>query len=201
MVTKEVSIAVACAMLLLSSGGSLADEYHPGQFFSLDLPNAVLSPKPFGPPTEFKPAPSDVAVDRASDGAKASTEPSMEPGAEASTEPKVVASKPATSKAATSKALASVASRAGASKTLAPKRVASKAMASKAMASKVAASKTEPGIAVRKVRVAHLPIEKPHGAARTKVARRHTNPLDAQALDTRIQVWPCRSGGICDWKR
>jgi len=24
---------------------------------------------------------------------------------------------------------------------------------------------------------------------------------DAQALDTRIQVWPCRSGGICNWKR
>lgn len=43
--------------------------------------------------------------------------------------------------------------------------------------------------------------EKPRGAARTKLARRHGNPLDAQALDTRIQVWPCKSGGICDWKR
>jgi hypothetical protein len=37
--------------------------------------------------------------------------------------------------------------------------------------------------------------------ARTEIARRHTNPLDAQAMDTRIQVWPCKSGGICDWKR
>jgi hypothetical protein len=42
---------------------------------------------------------------------------------------------------------------------------------------------------------------KPPIAARTKLARRHTNPLDAQAMDTRVQVWPCRSGGICDWKR
>jgi hypothetical protein len=42
---------------------------------------------------------------------------------------------------------------------------------------------------------------KPRIAARTKLARRHTSPLDAQAMDTRVQVWPCRSGGICDWKR
>jgi hypothetical protein len=42
---------------------------------------------------------------------------------------------------------------------------------------------------------------KPRVAARTKLARRHSNSLDAQAMDTRIQVWPCRSGGICDWKR
>ena len=43
--------------------------------------------------------------------------------------------------------------------------------------------------------------EKPRGAARTKLARRRGNPLDAQAFDTRIQVWPCKSGGICNWKR
>ena len=42
---------------------------------------------------------------------------------------------------------------------------------------------------------------KPRGAARTKVVRRHSNPLDAQAMDTRIQTWPCNSGGICSWKR
>jgi hypothetical protein len=42
--------------------------------------------------------------------------------------------------------------------------------------------------------------EKPRGAARNKLARRHGNPLDAQAFDTRIQAWPCRSGGICNWK-
>jgi hypothetical protein len=43
--------------------------------------------------------------------------------------------------------------------------------------------------------------EKPRGAARARLARRHSNPLDAQARDTRIQVWPCRTGGICDWQR
>lgn len=31
--------------------------------------------------------------------------------------------------------------------------------------------------------------------------RSHRNPLDAQASDTRIQVWPCKSGGICNWQR
>jgi hypothetical protein len=53
----------------------------------------------------------------------------------------------------------------------------------------------------RTVRVAHIRPVKPRAAVRTKLARRHTNPLDAQAFDTRIQVWPCNSGGICGWKR
>jgi outer membrane biosynthesis protein TonB len=44
-------------------------------------------------------------------------------------------------------------------------------------------------------------IAKPRVPARAKVVRRHGNPLDAQAMDTRIQKWPCKSGGICDWKR
>jgi hypothetical protein len=48
-----------------------------------------------------------------------------------------------------------------------------------------------------KIRVAHTRAAKP----RTTLAHRHTNPLDAQAFDTRIQVWPCRSGGICNWQR
>ncbi|TPQ38187.1 hypothetical protein C2U70_09500 [Bradyrhizobium guangdongense] len=39
------------------------------------------------------------------------------------------------------------------------------------------------------------------GVARAKLAHRHGNPLDAQAMDTRIQTWPCRTGGICNWKR
>jgi hypothetical protein len=48
--------------------------------------------------------------------------------------------------------------------------------------------------------VAHARAEKPRGAARIKLARRHGNPLDAQASDTRIQAWPCKSGGICNWR-
>jgi hypothetical protein len=48
--------------------------------------------------------------------------------------------------------------------------------------------------------VARARADKPHGVARAKLARRGGNPLDAQASDTRIQAWPCRSGGICNWK-
>lgn len=43
--------------------------------------------------------------------------------------------------------------------------------------------------------------EPPRAAARAKLAKRHGNPLDAQARDTRIQTWPCRTGGICGWQR
>jgi hypothetical protein len=58
-------------------------------------------------------------------------------------------------------------------------------------------------VAAARPRLAAHPVAaaKPRVAARKKIAPRHTNPLDAQAMDTRIQVWPCRSGGICDWKR
>ena len=52
-------------------------------------------------------------------------------------------------------------------------------------------------------RATHVASVKRHGAARVRLAHHHHgNPLDAQAMDTRIQTWPCRSGGgICDWKR
>jgi hypothetical protein len=59
----------------------------------------------------------------------------------------------------------------------------------------------EPKTVGRKTRVMHARAEKPRGAARIKLARRHSNPLNAQAFDTRIQAWPCNSGGICNWKR
>lgn len=67
---------------------------------------------------------------------------------------------------------------------------------------KVAAERvhvSEPKVAQTKV--AHTKSAQPRGAARTKLAHRHGNPLNAQAMDTRIQTWPCRSGGICNWKR
>lgn len=50
-------------------------------------------------------------------------------------------------------------------------------------------------------KAAHARAEKPRTPSLTKLARKRTNPLDAQASDTRIQVWPCRSGGICNWQR
>jgi hypothetical protein len=64
-----------------------------------------------------------------------------------------------------------------------------------------AEAKAEHKIVIHKTRVVRARAEKPRGAVRTKLARRHGNPLDAQAFDTRIQAWPCKSGGICNWKR
>jgi hypothetical protein len=59
----------------------------------------------------------------------------------------------------------------------------------------------EPRIVVHKTRVVQPRAAKPRGEAPAKLAHRRRNPLDAQAFDTRIQAWPCKSGGICDWKR
>jgi hypothetical protein len=67
-------------------------------------------------------------------------------------------------------------------------------VAPKVVAPKVVAQRT------RAATAAHTRAE-PRLVARTKIARHYRNPLDAQALDTRIQVWPCKSGGICNWKR
>ena len=148
MVLKNVSIALICATLLAWSSLSIADEYRPDEFLSLDLSRALLSPKPLGPPSEFAPVQVEAKTDRGSEPAEA--------------------------------------------------RAGSKAV------SRIVKTKR---IVIPSTRVAHMRVEKPlrpekpRGAARTKLARRHGNPLDAQAFDTRIQVWPCKSGGICNWKR
>jgi hypothetical protein len=63
----------------------------------------------------------------------------------------------------------------------------------------IAEPKVQPTITVRKTRVVRA--EKPRVPVRTRLARRHGSPLDAQAFDARVQVWPCKSGGICNWKR
>lgn len=56
-------------------------------------------------------------------------------------------------------------------------------------------------VAVTRIHLAHRPSTKPHALTHTRLARHRGNPLDAQASDTRVQVWPCKSGGICGWKR
>jgi hypothetical protein len=61
--------------------------------------------------------------------------------------------------------------------------------------------KAAPDVHVARTAPAHLDVRKSQHAARARLAHRHGNPLDAQAFDTRIQVWPCRSGGICNWSR
>jgi hypothetical protein len=38
-------------------------------------------------------------------------------------------------------------------------------------------------------------------APRALIALHQRNPVEAQARETRVQVWPCKSGGICSWKR
>jgi len=145
MVLKNVGIAVICATLLAWNSPSLADEYRPDEFLSLDLSKALLSPKPLGPASEFAPVQVQAKADRGSERLSARAE----------------------------------------SRIVKTEKI-------------VLASTSVARVHMEKPRV-HA--EKPRGAVRTKLARRHGNPLDAQAFDTRIQVWPCKSGGICNWKR
>jgi hypothetical protein len=69
-------------------------------------------------------------------------------------------------------------------------------------AKKVAVERVKVAKAHRGGRVAEAQGEKPRGAARARLAHRHGNPLNAQAMDTRIQKWPCNpdEGGICAWR-
>ena len=50
-------------------------------------------------------------------------------------------------------------------------------------------------------RVAQARSDKRRGAGRARLARRHGNPMNAEAMDMRIQKWPCNPdhGGICAW--
>ncbi|MFH1345570.1 MAG: hypothetical protein ABIL01_30855 [Pseudomonadota bacterium] len=127
---NKTFVAILGATLVAWSGISAADGYRPGEFLSLDLSKAVLSPKPLGPATQFAPVRIEARADRAS---------------------------PAPSARAA-------------------------------------------GVTPRKAKVAHQRAKKPRGAISTKLARPRGNPLDAQAFDTRVQTWPCKSGGICNWK-
>jgi hypothetical protein len=65
---------------------------------------------------------------------------------------------------------------------------------------KVRPVRTAKVTAVRTAKVTPVRAAKRTPAVRTKLAHKHSNPLDAQAFDARIQVWPCRSGGICNWR-
>ena len=149
MVPRNLFIAVVCVGVLSWSGLARGEEYRPGEFLTLDLSKAVLSPKALGPASGFTPGPLDVKTDNGGAGFRANTET-------ANTE--TAAAQPATTE-----------------------------------------PKAAPAIKVHKTRIVQA--EKPRGSARTKLARHHGSPLDAQAFDARVQVWPCRSGGICNWKR
>jgi hypothetical protein len=131
----------------LMAGTAMADEYRPDEFLTLDLPKAVLSPKPLGPEQHFLAVP----VEASSAHAAAAVQPSAKPDV-----PRAVAAERV--------------------------HVAHSVVKAKSMARPVATAR---------------------GAARTRLAHRHGNPLDAQAMDTRIQTWPCKpgNGGICAWKQ
>ena len=62
---KNVFAAILAATLVAWSGMSVADEYRPGEFLSLDLSKAVLSPKPLGPATQFAPVRIEARAERA----------------------------------------------------------------------------------------------------------------------------------------
>ncbi len=53
----------------------------------------------------------------------------------------------------------------------------------------------------RRSRLAQARTEKRSGAGRVRLAHRYRNPMNAEAMDTRIQKWPCNPdyGGICAW--
>jgi hypothetical protein len=149
MVPRNLFIAILCAAILTGSGLARAEQYRPGEFLTLDLSKAVLSPKALAPASGFTPGPLDVKTDNGSTGFRANTE--------------TVNTETANAQPASTEA------------------------------------KAAPTITVQKTRIVHA--EKPRGSTRTKLAHRHGSPLDAQAFDARVQVWPCRSGGICNWKR
>lgn len=110
-----------------------AQTYKAGEFLTLDLSMALLSPKPLGPGAQFEIYPVTARAD-------------------AKNEIDAAADRPAAQKA-------------------------------------VPVAKASRNVLTR------LP------PARTRVARPRSNPLDANAADTRIQTWPCRTGGICNWQR
>jgi hypothetical protein len=144
------------------SGLAAAQAYRPGEFLSLELSKAVLSPTPLGPATSFTPGPLGVTVDRGTSPAQAD--------AGSVADPKIVAAETVHTE---SKPVASAAAR------------------------RSIAARTRVG----RVAVERPTSRKPH----TLVALHGRNPVEAQAQDigsrTRIQVWPCKRGGICNWKR
>jgi hypothetical protein len=182
MVLNRVCFAAFGAMILAWSGLSVAQQYRPGEYLNLDLSRAVLSPKPLGPAASFAPGPLDVTVDRGNNAAQASAELVVDPKPVATTT--VHAQNDSTSNNST------------------PKNFTPKNFTSKNFTSKNLTSKTALRTAASGWRAAHASAErslphKPHAL----VALHGRNPAEAQARDTAVQTWPCKSGGICNWKR
>ena len=177
MVLNRVCFAAFGAMILAWSGLSVAQQYRPGEYLNLDLSRAVLSPKPLGPAASFAPGPLDVTVDRGKEAAQSNAELVVDPKPVATAT--VHAQNDSTSNNST------------------PKNFTSKNFTSKNLTSKTALRTAASGL-----RAAHASAErsaphKPHAL----VALHGRNPMEAQARETTVQTWPCKSGGICNWKR
>jgi hypothetical protein len=184
MALKNFFIAAVGVTALAWNGLSAAQQYRADEFLNLDLSRAVLSPKLLGPAASFAPGPLDVTIDRGNDAAQASAEsvaePKSEPKSEPKTEPKsepktVLKSAPESEPKTVSTATVHVESR--------------------------ATPRTALRTAASGMRVARAHAERSTHAPRTALALHRRNPVDAEARDTRIQIWPCKSGGICSWKR
>jgi hypothetical protein len=188
MVPKSVCIAVICTALLAWSSVSMAEEYRPDEFLTLDLAKAVVSPKRLAPASDFEPVAVETRSDPGSEGAQ------VAPRAD----PDIVAPKTRVAHMRPEKPR-------GAVRTGLAHRHGNPhdAVAHLRPEKPRGAGRTEltHRLGNRHDAVAHLRPEKPRGSGRTRLAHRHGNPLDAEARDTRIQVWPCKSGGICDWQR
>jgi hypothetical protein len=160
MISNRIGLAAFGAMVLVSSGVSAAQPYHPGEFLNLDLSRAILSPKPLGPAAGFAPGPLDVTVDRSDKAARASAELAVD-----------------------------------------PKSVATATVHAENKAIPKAEPKTVLRTAASGMRTAHGRVAERTASHRTLVALYGRNPVEAQARETTVQTWPCRSGGICNWKR
>ncbi len=164
---------------LTTTGAGSAVRYRPDAFLTLDLSKAVLSPIPLGPKAHFEPL-----------GIEAKTDTLPTPTQDMAR--------------AASKALAGTATQTAdqTSGKNAPDTPTTAAQASNATESKTASSSrtaaSSRGASTRTAATVH-------SRTRQAAARRHGNPLDAQAYapprraQTHVQTWPCRSGGICGW--
>jgi hypothetical protein len=172
MVLNRVCFAAFGIMVLAWSGLSAAQQYRPGEYLNLDLSRAVLSPEPLGPAAGFTPGPLDVTVDRGNNAAQASAELVVDPKSVPTATVRVESN-------------------------FTPKNFAAKNLATKNFAPKTAIRIAASGMRAAHVRAERSASHKPHAL----VALHGRNPMEAQARETKVQTWPCKSGGICNWKR
>lgn len=164
--------AAAVIWTALALGPVRAEEpYRPFAAPDMDLSRAAMSPAPLGPPATFEPVPAGVAPSESAPAQAAAPDSNLAPDPGAT-----AAREPAQPDEAPQAA--------------APRAQVKPAEVQRASPAREVGAKQTPGRSAAKAAA----------RPRTKTVTRRRNPLDAQASDTRIQVWPCRSGGICNWR-